>query len=237
MVPTGGEYPDRVSEDPRAAVGLADGGRPFTHRQSDNGNIRVFGVVGGERGVAVITPEHYERLTDTYANPRTQLHFETHIAECLKEVRRRRNTQRAPEQQLAWGGLNPYTDWFVGMDSAITVPRDDGYTWDSLDIVFPAYFFSESAVNEVKRTVEILSSNYRMRSIPGQTGLHVHVGRGMDGFNIGLLRNFTAFVYTFEPQLNQIHSELRLKMTAWCGGVRKESVLGVRLPQMTQRKD
>lgn len=83
--------------------------------------------------------------------------------------------------------------------------------------------------------LEILRLNYRT-NINASCGLHVHVGNGVEGLPVDAIRNLTAYLWTFEPQLNQIHPRIRHD-NAYCRSLMKSTYLGKRQhPQVTRKE-
>ncbi len=103
------------------------------------------------------------------------------------------------------------------------------YEWQDIEINSPALKFSEAALNQVRRVCSILKREYRI-NCNRSCGLHVHVGNGMTGLSLEVIRNLMATIWTFEPQIETLHPLHRLNNNT-CPGFRNKSQLAKR-PQI-----
>lgn len=118
--------------------------------------------------------------------------------------------------------------WIVKSDNTIKTP--DGtypYLFCPIEITTPVYYFSEAAVNTVKKVCEILSSTCRI-NVNNSCALHTHVGSGKKGFDLDTTRNLFSTLYTFEPQIAQIHPSHRIS-NGFCQNLRAGSRLAKHL--------
>lgn len=104
-------------------------------------------------------------------------------------------------------------------DSTITGDLDSEYSFAPIEIISPAYFFSEDAIETVGKVCMLLKNTYCIRT-NDSTGLHVHIGNGFHSFPFHTIRNLAAFLWIFEPQLTMLHPEHRHN-TCFCCPVRK----------------
>jgi hypothetical protein len=117
--------------------------------------------------------------------------------------------------------------WLVKSDVSIVGPdtaEADMYTWFTIEITTPPFYFSSQALDIVKQVCEILTTTYRINC--NQTaGVHVHVGNATKGFSFDILSNLYAMLWTFEPQISEIHPYHRTEDNYYCASFRKASQL------------
>jgi hypothetical protein len=120
------------------------------------------------------------------------------------------------------------TAWIVKSDNIIKPP--DGifpYLFCPIEITTPVYYFSDAAVDMVKKVCEILSSTYRI-NVNNSCALHIHVGNGKKGLDLDTTRKLFTILYTFEPQIAQIHPSHRIN-NGFCQSLRAGSRLAKHL--------
>jgi len=119
--------------------------------------------------------------------------------------------------------------WLVKTDISIDSPEDpeaDMYTWFAIEITTPPYYFSSRALDKVKQVCEILTSTYRL-NCNRTAGVHVHVGNNKQGFSFDTLKNLFAILWTFEPQICDIHPYHRTEDNLYCSNMRTNSYLAL----------
>ena len=85
---------------------------------------------------------------------------------------------------------------------------EDGASWYGIELISPPMYYSEDAINYLRKVCYIMSSNYR--TIVNQTcGFHVHIGDGVSGFSVDILKKLMGFLWTFETKLAKLHPEYR----------------------------
>jgi len=120
------------------------------------------------------------------------------------------------------------TAWVVKSDHTIKPPFGSfPYLFCPIEITTPVYYFSEAAVDTVKKVCEILSSTYRI-NVNNSCALHIHVGNGEKSLSIDTTRKLFSTIYTFEPQLAQIHPSHRIN-NGWCHSLRAGSRMATHL--------
>lgn len=142
---------------------------------------------------------------------------ETHIALSLNEAFKedqmmfwnRQTDTILPHHFRATGGdvepigFNENTQWLIKTDVSIEPPALDDplkphiYTFVPIEIISPAYVFSEEALNQVQRVVKHLSNTYRI-SITDTCGMHVHIGQQNASYSLPHLKKICAILWTFE---------------------------------------
>lgn len=93
--------------------------------------------------------------------------------------------------------------WQVDRDLSIKYP-DLNYKFLPIEVISPAFYYSQEAINEITVACETLTGRYRIAAIESGS-VHVHVGDGMYGFTVSHLRKLMALLWTFEPQLDTLH--------------------------------
>jgi hypothetical protein len=83
--------------------------------------------------------------------------------------------------------------------------RRDPYQYYGLEMTSPPYYYEEGTLGVVHRVIQVLRQNYRVKC-NRTTGLHVHVGNGLHGFQLHALRNILAIAWTYERQWQLMHS-------------------------------
>ncbi|PQE12441.1 amidoligase enzyme protein [Rutstroemia sp. NJR-2017a BVV2] len=83
--------------------------------------------------------------------------------------------------------------------------RDDPYLYYGFEMSSPPYYYEGDTLGVVRRVVQVLRQNYRVKC-NRTTGLHVHVGNGLHGFQPNVLRNILAIAWTYERQWQLMHS-------------------------------
>lgn len=97
------------------------------------------------------------------------------------------------------------TAWLVKNNPTVDGPETDTpYNWHSIEVISPAFYTSSVALDTVKSACETLVNTYRL-SCTRSAGMHVRVGRGEKNHVFKTLRNLYATIWTFEPQIKQIH--------------------------------
>jgi hypothetical protein len=117
--------------------------------------------------------------------------------------------------------------WLVKSDISIAGPDKAEaalYTWFTIEITTPPYYFSSQALDTVKQVCEILTATYRI-NCNETAGVHVHVGNSRQGFSFETLKNLYAILWTFEPQIGEIHPYHRTEDNLFCLNIRTDSYL------------
>jgi len=109
----------------------------------------------------------------------------------------------------------PPKGWLVKTDTRMEPPKDTPYSWQKIEVITPAYYFSSQAIDTVKSVCEILTNAYRL-NCNESTGLHVHVGNGTQAYRFETLRNLYAVLWTFEPVIKKIHPAYRTETNTFC---------------------
>jgi hypothetical protein len=112
--------------------------------------------------------------------------------------------------------------WLVKNNPSVKGPNDGIYTWHSIEVTTPPYYFSSEEAETVKAVCEVLTNSYRI-SCNETAGLHAHVGNATKGFSLDTLVNFYATIWTFEPQIAEIHPFHRTQDNVFCSSIRTES--------------
>ena len=119
-----------------------------------------------------------------------------------------------------------FTAWSVDRDPSVgplEVERSrNGYQSVGIEVRSPAYFYSANSLKEVGYAMGVLTSKYVL-SVNHTTGLHVHVGNGMESFQFDTMRRLIAFLWAFEPQISTLHPPQRFNHN-WAGSLRYASV-------------
>ena len=105
-----------------------------------------------------------------------------------------------------------YDKWTLETDG--TIDPDDGmvgcspdwdlYDYRGVELISPAYHFSEWATDQIKQVVQLMTANFDL-FVNNSCGLHVHVGNTDKGFPLQTLKNFCMLVTCFESQINSLH--------------------------------
>jgi hypothetical protein len=104
-----------------------------------------------------------------------------HISQTLRDARIA--AQVVPEPGTQTYKLEDPRAWIIKSDDAVAARPPDGgqglYSYNPVEIVTPAMYYSAEAIAEVKYVVALLTNKYRCGTM---TGLHVHVGNSNKGF-------------------------------------------------------
>ncbi|CAD6447426.1 c1e9adc6-5ed4-49c4-bd1f-30767350b634-CDS [Sclerotinia trifoliorum] len=103
--------------------------------------------------------------------------------------------------------------WIVGTDSSINCPDETIYDYHKIELKSPVYYFSKGALEAVETVWEIIESTYKV-VINDSMGLHVHVGNGVDAFDVPTLRNLWAILWSTEKWIETIHPPHRIDNAA-----------------------
>jgi hypothetical protein len=110
-------------------------------------------------------------------------------------------------------GTAPVTDitgWQVITDNNIEGPVDPGnWGWVGIEVISPSYEFTAESLKTVEDICLLLTSTYQTE-VNETTGLHVQIGHKSLGFKFQDIQKLIAFLWTFEPQLQTLHSPFRL---------------------------
>ena len=132
-------------------------------------------------------------------------------------------------RKYPWHLKDP-SSWILKSDSSICSPEPGlVYEWAAIEINSPIMHFGDDALNQVRRVCSTLKRVYRI-NCNRSCGLHVHVGKSMEGFSFEVVRNLMALLYTFEPQIDTIHP-LHRRNNLTCPSFRERSMLA-RHPQV-----
>ncbi|TGO26050.1 hypothetical protein BPAE_0067g00220 [Botrytis paeoniae] len=114
--------------------------------------------------------------------------------------------------------------WIIGTDISIDFPDEAIYDYHKLEIKSPVYYFSEEALSDVERVLEIIASTYKVVTNESM-GLHVHIGNGVDAFDGETLRNLWGIFWTTEKWIETIHPPHR-RVNQFCHSFHRCSNLG-----------
>lgn len=128
------------------------------------------------------------------------LNVQTHIADTL-------NAHNFEARSRIANKIEDFTVWMVSRD--LLMAPDDRYEYYPVELQSPIFYSTEEGYDEVRKVVEVLTSNYRIHTNES-CGLHVHVGDEDKGLPLEVFRNLLAYIWSFEPQLSQIHPSHRL---------------------------
>ncbi|KAI0138215.1 putative amidoligase enzyme-domain-containing protein [Xylariaceae sp. FL1272] len=112
--------------------------------------------------------------------------------------------------------LTAYQNWVVDREVSVhvdpaTIEQEHGMGsvhWQSVEVISPAMWASESAWDEVFRVVEAISEDYWIWT-PASAGMHVHYGNGRDYIPVSKLRRIAAFLFSADPLLVSLYPEHR----------------------------
>jgi len=142
----------------------------------------------------------------------------------------------ASQEERYAAGESDVTVWRVEDDSSINFPADGSpYDWYQVEVKTPPYYFSRQALDTVKKVCEVLSCTYRI-NCNESCGLHIHVGNGLKGFSLEILRKLYATLWTFEPQIQTIHPTHRLVGNIYCKNLRDASIMSFKTFQPGRSK-
>lgn len=159
-----------------------------------------------DRAVFGVVDKNIDAADDSYSarHQRTQSVL-THVAKTLTEA----GIKSIPGLETDTIDMDDSATWVVKRDSSVQGPGEKTpYTWHPVEVITPAFCASSQAIDTVKRMCEILTNTYRI-NCNSSAGVHVHVGRAEKGFSFETLRNLYATLWTFEPQIQQIHLPYR----------------------------
>ncbi|PQE32180.1 amidoligase enzyme protein [Rutstroemia sp. NJR-2017a WRK4] len=91
----------------------------------------------------------------------------------------------------------------------------DPYLYYGLEMASPPYYYEGDTLGVVCRVVQVLRKNFRVKC-NRTTGLHVHVGNGLNGFQPHVLRNILVMAWTYERQWQLMHSFERTQSPHAC---------------------
>lgn len=116
--------------------------------------------------------------------------------------------------------------WMVTEDVTVQSTRPQDYRWFQMEVQSPPYIFCEDALQAVRLACGTLTSEFRVET-NASTGLHVHVAEGADGYALQTVKKLMAFLWTFEPQIDQLHPNRRAsdKGKTWYESLRRGSQL------------
>jgi hypothetical protein len=116
--------------------------------------------------------------------------------------------------------------WMVTEDPTVQSTRPQDYYWFSMEVQSPPYIFCEDALQAVKLACRTLTSEFRVETNTS-TGLHVHAAEGADGYAFQTVKKLMAFLWTFEPQIDQLHPNRRAsdEEKTWYESLRRGSQL------------
>jgi hypothetical protein len=109
--------------------------------------------------------------------------------------------------------------WIIGSDKTIEFPDEAVYDFHQIEIKSPVFYYSDAAVEEVRKVCALVASTYRVFCNESM-GLHVHVGNGVMGFDGRTLRNLFGILWTTEKWLETIHPTHRTRGNVHCQGFR-----------------
>ncbi|ESZ93267.1 hypothetical protein SBOR_6367 [Sclerotinia borealis F-4128] len=98
--------------------------------------------------------------------------------------------------------------WIISMDMTIMhgpgEPSNPIYWYWPVEIQSPAYIYNEENIQKVRDVLQSIDKVYRTHC-DSSASIHIHIGNGQKGFDLRTIRNFMAFVWTFEEQIATIH--------------------------------
>ncbi|KAJ8059076.1 hypothetical protein OCU04_012053 [Sclerotinia nivalis] len=213
------QYLDPTPDDPRQVYGIT---RPENYPNEFLPYICQPAVIGDDEVQEEWCPEWY-----------VQLHaLQKGIAKVLTE-----NGFPAVadfEHEDPSKSENPQIDdlnlWVVSMDRTINHgsgdPDNINYYWWPIEIQSPAYTYNEENKLKVRAVLRILNKVYRTRC-DLSADIHVHIGNKQKGFDTRTVRNFMAFVWTFENQIATIHPAHYMTEKAFSRPVSTHSLLAM----------
>lgn len=130
----------------------------------------------------------------------------------------------------------PPREWWVMSDSSIKLPQDEpeGYEFVKIEIASPAWFVSDRSAKQVEAVLGLLKETYYVVTNES-TGLHVHVGRGKDGFSFKHMRDLIAMLWAYELQLSSIHPPSRFFDDGYHQSMRKKSNYALDVARLGQK--
>lgn len=97
------------------------------------------------------------------------------------------------------------TDWILKHDCSVgsEQPIHPDLKEFGLEMSSPPYYYDEGSREAIRTVIKVLRTNYLVR-VNKSTGIHVHVGNENDGFQLPILRNLLAILFTYERQIRLI---------------------------------
>lgn len=117
----------------------------------------------------------------------------------------------------------PPCEYSIGNDSSIREFGFEQYHYTGIELRSPALFAEPRSFNEIKRVVNLLINNFRLR-INETTGFHVHVGMGSDRLPPRAVRRLSQFLWCADGMLSQLHPPERT-LSQHCPSIRHHSHL------------
>ncbi|KAF5584522.1 hypothetical protein FPCIR_8652 [Fusarium pseudocircinatum] len=116
------------------------------------------------------------------------------------------------ENSVAHTGETKEYPWIVTTDGSVSEPgtewKNEGYTWDAVEIASPPIYACDEAYRLVSVVVRLLTNNLRVR-VNTTCGFHVHVGNGPHQMDMHGSRNYAALQWASDPVLSTLHSPAR----------------------------
>lgn len=119
----------------------------------------------------------------------------------------------------------------VYSDASIKAPKDSAYSFASIEVKSPAFYYHSDALTAVSKMCQLLNDNYVI-DVNESCGFHVHIGNAHQGFPFHTIRSLAAFFWVFEPQLDSLHPAHRVG-TYWAGSLRHISPYVLTYERMT----
>lgn len=100
------------------------------------------------------------------------------------------------------------TQWDTVRDESIMETEEitDIYSnqYVPLEVVSPVLFADRPSFRSIRLAVDSLMTKHRL-FVGESCGIHVHVGRGTQGFGLPVLKRTAAFLWVFDRQLGSLH--------------------------------
>ncbi|KAG9229264.1 putative amidoligase enzyme-domain-containing protein [Amylocarpus encephaloides] len=122
--------------------------------------------------------------------------------------------------------------WLVTKDYSLSrgLAGPEDWKWIGIEVISPVLTMEGGGLEEAKRVVAVLNRTYRITH-DRNTGFHVHVGYGRNGFTIRTLRNLMATLWTFEGVIETIHpANRRNDQNSFCLSLQGRSFLSYNMP-------
>lgn len=136
----------------------------------------------------------------------------------------------ASDQRTSTASVDEFgSEWMVTEDWSICETKSLNYVWYPIEVQSPPYIFCEDSLQAVILACNVITSQFRLET-NSTTGLHVHVGDGADGYALQTLKKLMAFLWIFEPQMDQLHPNRRARLlnnerATWYESLRRGSIL------------
>lgn len=126
-----------------------------------------------------------------------------------------------------------YSEWFVHEDGSVS---HDSENHDpeppilhyGMELSSPIFNSESEATSAITQVCDIINSRYES-FVTEKCGLHVHVGRGLDGtLELQELKNLFAILWTFETRLHLLHPTHRRTNITACVAMHDHSELSKR---------